>query len=190
MAEYTWVVALCNRRVRKSREIDKPDAGRGTDLASFDGREKIIGPLAGIDYGLKRIGLALSDRRHRLATPALQIDASPDAARTIADILRWAAQNEVAGFVIGLPLNMDGSDGPQARKTRKFADALRAATDRPVHLWDERLSSFQADEHLAATGWSAEARKRRRDALAAQVILQSYLDAAVRSDVNPPAPET
>ncbi len=92
-------------------------------------------------------------------------------------ILDWAFENEIGGIVVGLPLNMDGSDSAQTRLTRLLAGELRRRAQLPVELWDERLSSFQADEHLAAGGVRSSRRKRRRDALAAQVILQSFLDA-------------
>lgn len=137
----------------------------------------IIGRHAGIDYGRKRIGLAISDSEARLASPSGVIDGVGTPTDDAERVARWAAEREIAVFVVGLPLNMDGSAGPQAAIARQFAAALRGRVAEPVELFDERLSSFQADEHLAATGLSRAKQKRRRDAIAAQVILQSFLDA-------------
>lgn len=135
----------------------------------------------GIDFGKKRIGLALSDPGESISTPAETIEASGTVSEDVQRVLRWAARNDVAGFVVGRPLNMDGSVGRQARITDLFAERLREAAGMPVELWDERLSSYQADEYLDQTALSPTKRKQLRDALAAHVILQSFLDAR-RSD--------
>ncbi len=144
----------------------------------------------GIDYGTRRIGLALADYSARLASPAATIPAAGDARTDARQLLTWATAHEPGGFVVGLPLNMDGTDSRQTRLARDFAAALQALTPLPVELWDERLSSFQADQYLAAAGLTPgktkgrarpSARRRRqralRDAVAAQVILQSFIDA-------------
>jgi putative Holliday junction resolvase len=131
----------------------------------------------GIDFGKRRIGIALGDPDERIASPAGTLDATgsvPDDARRV---LRWAAEHDAAGIVIGLPLNMDGSVGPQAKLSQDFAECLRRLGDLPVKMWDERLSSFQADELMDAAGLSRARQKECRDALAAHVILQSFLDA-------------
>lgn len=147
----------------------------------------IIGRLAGVDYGRKRIGMALTDYAARIVSPAGQISAAGNPADDARRVALWGLQLEVQGFVVGLPLNMDGSEGPQARLSRAFAAALADSSGRPVELWDERLSSFQADALLDETALGSAARKRRRDAVAAQVILQSFL--ASRAS-PPPEPET
>jgi putative Holliday junction resolvase len=134
-----------------------------------------MGRWAAIDYGSQRIGLALSDPAANIASPAGTLDAagSPEAdARRVAD---WARDRGVSRLVVGLPLNMDGSAGPQARFTQAFVEALRKATDLPVETFDERLTSFQADEWLAEQNLSRAAQKKRRDTLAALAILQSFL---------------
>lgn len=140
------------------------------------------GRWVGVDHGRRRIGLALADPRGQIASPATVIDATDQADRDAQRVAAWAAEYRPAGFVVGLPLNMDGSEGPQAARVRRFAQALAAAGGLPVELWDERLSSFQADEHMAAGGLTREQRARRRDMLAAQVILQSFLDARRAAD--------
>jgi len=144
-----------------------------------------MGRWVGIDYGRRRIGIALSDSREIIASPATTLDAVGDPARDVQGVLTWAAEAvgaELAGFVVGFPLNMDGSVGPQARLAERFADELRrgcassGGLPPAVELWDERLTSFQADQVMRAAGLSRRRQKRRRDALAAQVILQSFLD--------------
>lgn len=151
-----------------------------------------MGRWVGIDYGTRRIGLALANPTATIASPATTIDASGIASNDARTILAWALRNEAAGLVLGLPLNMDGSDSQQTRLTRALAEQLRVHGDLPVELWDERLSSYQADLLLEAGAVRPARRKRLRDALAAQVILQSFLDARRAEGQSPaqhPAPE-
>jgi len=137
----------------------------------------IMGRWIGIDYGVKRIGVAAADHRGAIATPATSLPGSGNASDDAVSILRWAADQDVAGIVVGLPLNMDGTDSRQTRLSRALADELRRRTTLPVELWDERLSTFQADEYLSTAELRPSRRQALRDALAAQVILQSFLDA-------------
>ena len=136
-----------------------------------------MGRFAGIDYGARRIGLAISDFGHRIASPAGSIKGSGSVLGDSANILHWVANNDITGIIVGLPINMDGSDSDQTRLTRRLVAALQEGTSLPIEPWDERLSSFQADEVLASAELSQAKRRRLRDSLAAQVILQSYLDA-------------
>ncbi len=131
----------------------------------------------GIDYGTRRIGLALADPTGLIASPATTLSGANHAARDADAVLRWAADNDANGFVIGLPLSMDGTDSAQTRLTRQFADELRRRGAEPLELWDERLSSFHADELMQSAGIRRAKQKHARDAIAAQVILQSFLDA-------------
>lgn len=144
--------------------------------------------MLGIDYGARRIGLAISDTARRIASPAGALNAAGGPKADAERIAAWGREREVAAFVVGLPLNMDGTEGPQAACSRALANALHAATALPIELWDERLSSFQADEWMDAAKLSRAARRKRRDALAAQVILQSYLDALQRGEAPGAAP--
>jgi len=121
--------------------------------------------------------LALSDPGEKIASPGGALDAVGTVSGDARQVLGWAAETEVEGFVVGLPLNMDGSRGPQAQLSQDFADQLRRLGSLPVELWDERLSSFQADELMQSAGLTRAKQKKHRDALAAQVILQSFLDA-------------
>jgi len=132
----------------------------------------------GVDLGRARIGLALADDVLRTARPLRTIARRTDAA-TLAEIGRAAREFEVDRAVVGLPLNMDGSEGEAARTARGFAAKLAIALSIPVELFDERLSTFEAETRLRDRGFSAKDRRARVDAEAAAVILQGWLD---RSD--------
>jgi putative Holliday junction resolvase len=136
-----------------------------------------MGRWLAVDYGRRRIGLALSDPAERIASPMEALQGTGTAPGDARQVLRWAAENDATAVVVGMPLNMDGSLGPQARLCEGFAEQLRALGTLPVELWDERLTSSQADQTMRAAGLSRAKRKKHRDALAAQVILQSFLDA-------------
>ena len=136
----------------------------------------------GLDVGERRIGVAVSDPEGRLAVPLQVFErrGRGDAA-AIAELAR---REEAEQIVVGMPVSLDGSFGPQAQETQAFVDALRAETVAEVVLYDERLSSAEADHHLRAAGLRGRAARERRDAIAASIILQSYLD----SRRNPPLP--
>ncbi len=132
----------------------------------------------GIDYGRRRIGLSISDPLGSLASPAGTLPAKGVARVDAQNVAVYAERQGIEAFIVGLPLNMDGSEGPQAKLTRDFADQLAAVVGpRPVAMWDERLSSFAADQLLEQTHLSTTKRAGHRDQIAAMVILQSYLDA-------------
>ena len=131
----------------------------------------------GIDYGLKRIGLAISDAGESIVSPLCQLEfnrGGPE--RIILELERIIRENEVEAIVVGLPLNMDGSEGRQAQLTRSFAAKIMQAVPLPVHFADERLSSTAADEKLAEASLSRRKRKARRDMLAACEILHDFLN--------------
>ncbi len=130
----------------------------------------------GIDYGTKRIGLAVSDLETKIASPLTTIDAAGSVSHQVGAVAEVAHDYTVAAFVVGLPLNMDGSEGKQAKTTRAFGEALARTTDLPVHYYDERLSSVAAEELLAPAELTRRKRKGRLDPVAAQVILQGFLD--------------
>jgi len=130
----------------------------------------------GIDHGLKRIGLAVSDAGGTLASPLATIDVSGMVTDQIAIVIERSRECDVDAFVVGLPLNMDGSEGRQAKFARQFGDEIGRITGKPVHYWDERLSTFAAQELLRPADLTRKKRKARMDRVAAQVILQSFLD--------------
>jgi putative Holliday junction resolvase len=112
-----------------------------------------------------------------MAFPETTLPAAGTAPKDARQILDWARSRDAGGIVLGLPINMDGTEGPQAALSRRLAEQLLALGDLPVELWDERLSSFAADQVLDAAAVRRSRRRNLRDALAAQVILQSFLDA-------------
>ena len=131
----------------------------------------------GIDYGRRRIGLAVGEAATKIVSPSKSVRASGDLQRDAEAVLQAAQAYHVDEFVIGLPLNMDGTEGEQARVSRRFAEVLGARGGRPVHLFDERLSSFAADELLNRRDLTRKKRRARRDALAAQCMLEAFLTA-------------
>lgn len=133
------------------------------------------GALIGLDLGTKTIGVAASDPDRRLATGVETVARkkfSEDAARLIA----LAAERGAVGFVLGLPLNMDGSEGPRAQSTRAFARNFSKLTELPIALWDERLSTAAVERELIAADMSRARRDEVIDQHAAAFILQGALD--------------
>ena len=131
--------------------------------------------LLGLDLGSKTIGLALSDVGRRIASPYETIRRTkftPDAER----IRRHVAAFDVGALVIGLPLNMDGSEGPRAQATRAFARNLGPLIGRPLLFWDERMSTMAVNRALIAADASRARRAELVDKLAAAYILQGFLD--------------
>jgi putative Holliday junction resolvase len=132
-----------------------------------------------IDHGTKRIGIALSDELKMIAQPLEFIPAEPFAAfvERLRTILR---EKEVEQIVVGMPRNMDGSYGPAAQKVREFVTALKEAVTVPIQLWDERLTSAQANRLLIQSDVRRDKRKEKVDKMAAAILLQSYLDSFIR----------
>ena len=131
--------------------------------------------LAGLDLGTKTIGVAVSDRLLSVATP-LQTIRRVRFGQDAAAVLEIAAAREIAGFVLGLPRNMDGSEGPRCQSTRAFARNLAALTELPISFWDERLSTVAAERALLEADTSRRKRAQVIDHVAAAVILQGALD--------------
>jgi len=128
-----------------------------------------------IDRGGKRTGLAVGDDILKMAGPVDVIHASSDA-DLIRQIKLAIKEHQPDELVLGLPLNMDGTEGPSAKAARVFGTLLAHETGKQVHLVDERLSSYYADEQMSQTGLTHGQKKARRDALAAANILQAFLD--------------
>lgn len=138
--------------------------------------------ILGLDPGSKRIGVALSDPTGTLATPHTVLPAEPRS--RLAEALRAICrEKEVDRIVVGLPLRMDGGEGPAAQTARAFADWAGAALGFPVEFWDERLSTVSAQNALIEGGARREKRREVIDMIAAQIVLQHYLDSR-----NPPEP--
>ena len=136
--------------------------------------------ILGIDYGHKRLGLALSDEDAILATP-LPVRVRTTIADDLSFLTQLAREREVAKIILGLPLNMDGSSGEMADEVVIFAAALREESGLPVVTFDERLTSVEAERVLVQANLSRKRRKGLRDSLSAVLILQGYLE-SLRDD--------
>ena len=132
-------------------------------------------PIAGIDLGTKTIGVAVSDALRSVATP-LETLRRKKFGTDAAALLALLESRDVAGLVFGLPLNMDGSEGPRVQSTRAFARNLERLTDLPITFWDERLSTVAAERSLIEADLSRKRRAEIIDAVAAGYILQGMLD--------------
>lgn len=132
-------------------------------------------PLIGLDLGSKTIGIALSDKTRSIASPVETLKRTKftqDAEKLIA----FAEREEAAAFIIGLPVNMDGSEGPRCQSTRAFVRNMAKLTDTPFVLWDERLSTAAVTRTLLEADTSRAKRAEVVDKLAASYILQGALD--------------
>ena len=131
--------------------------------------------ILAIDHGSKRIGIAVSDELKMIAQPLEFIPAAPFPA-FLARLNELINEKEVEMIIIGMPRNMDGSYGPAAQKVQDFVEALKSLVSVPVKLWDERLTSAQANRVLIQGNVRRDKRKEKVDAMAAAILLQSYLD--------------
>lgn len=142
------------------------------------------GALFGLDLGTKTIGIAISDDGRRLATPLdtiRRVKFGPDAAK----LLELAGSRRIAALVLGLPVNMDGTEGPRAQATRAFARNLANLTDLPIALWDERLSTTAVERMLIEQDVSRARRAQVIDQHAAAFILQGALDRLRLGEAQP-----
>src|SRR5437867_3293261 len=131
--------------------------------------------ILGIDYGQKRIGVAISDEMAIVATPVGNVQENGINA-AVAAIAKMVAERSVGKIVVGLPRNMDGSIGPKARETQAFVEKLKARVSVPIQMWDERLTTKAAERAMIEADISRKKRRENIDKMAAQLILQSYLD--------------
>lgn len=131
--------------------------------------------LLGLDVGTKTIGLALSDVTRSIATPYHTVRRTKftEDAKVIQEAVK---EHQVGALVIGLPINLDGSEGPRAQSTRAFARNLAARIEVPMVFWDERLSTAAVERHLIEAGASRKRRAQVIDRMAAAYILQGALD--------------
>jgi putative Holliday junction resolvase len=142
------------------------------------------GRLVGIDYGTVRIGVAVTDPRRTLASPyenynrrGLEADARYFRA--------LAEQEQIVGFVVGLPVHVSGDESQKSHESRQFGQWLAETTSLPVQYYDERYTSSQAEQLLGGAQLTKKQRKKRRDMLAAQIILSSYLESNTRQPHDP-----
>jgi putative Holliday junction resolvase len=136
------------------------------------------GALIGLDLGTKTIGVAVSDPNRKLAT-GVETVARTNFTKDAARLLALATERNAAGFVLGLPINMDGTEGPRAQSTRAFARNFAKLTELPIGLWDERLSTAAVERELIGNDVSRAKRAAIIDEHAAMFILQGALDRLV-----------
>lgn len=127
-----------------------------------------------VDYGTRHSGLAICDPSETIVSPLAVIDGQKGLLGKIAEIVKT---ENVEAIVLGLPLNMDDSQGPQAKLVLEFAEQLKDHLKIPVHLQDERLSSFGAGARIASAKFTRKKKRKRLDAIAAAEILESFLEA-------------
>ena len=130
--------------------------------------------IMGIDYGDARTGIAISDLLCSIVG-STQVILSRNQEKAIADIVRLAKENDVGEIVVGLPRNMDGSEGARAQLCREFGDMVHEATGLPVVMWDERRTTVEAHNILSQHNYHGQKRKNTVDAVAASLILEGYL---------------
>lgn len=130
--------------------------------------------IMGIDYGDARTGVAISDLLCSIVGTTAVIP-SRNTEKAISDIIRMAQENQVGEIVVGLPKNMDGTEGVRAQLCREFAQQIRKASGLPVSMWDERRTTVEAHNILSAHNYHGRKRKETVDAVAASLILEGYM---------------
>ena len=136
-------------------------------------------PIISIDYGLKKIGLAISTPDHSMSLP-LAIVSGESEKKKLQEIIAITKEKNICAIVLGLPINMDGTDSEQTMIVKKFAEKLENRTNLPIFLQDERLTSKAADNLLKQFGLKRKDRNKNDDLTAASLILETVLDSAKR----------
>lgn len=140
-----------------------------------------MGRIMGVDVGRVRIGVAVSDESGLIACPLETVRRTSDR-RAVAELCRLAAEQEITTIVVGLPLSMDGGEQDSSGDARRMADRLRSRSGLSVQVWDERMTSVQAERALLEGGMRRGKRRQVIDRVAAAVMLQSYLDSRPRGE--------
>jgi putative Holliday junction resolvase len=143
-------------------------------------------PLLGVDYGSVRVGLAISDPERKIAFPLATYERQ-DVEMDAAFFRHLIKEEQVGQLVVGLPVHLSGHEGQKAGEARAFGRWLAELTGLPVLFWDERFTSVEAESALWAASLTHKKRKARRDRVAAQILLQSYLDAGCPAEEPPRA---
>jgi putative holliday junction resolvase len=142
------------------------------------------GRLLGVDFGTVRVGLAVSDRDRILASP-LATYTRRDPVADAAYFKQVVATEEIVGLIVGLPMHTDGREGVKAREAREYGAWLGTVTGLPVSFADERFTTVHAEAALWNAGLTHKRRKDRRDRVAAQMLLQAYIDSGCPPEVIP-----
>lgn len=148
----------------------------------FEAEFPTEGRLLGLDYGTKRIGIAISTAEQNIASP-LENYTRQTKQQDEKALLKVIEEYRCKGLVVGLPVHMSGDEGEKAKEARQFGNWVSQFAQIPVRYWDERYSSATADEFLANLNIKRQKRKAFLDKLAAQIILQSYLDSSDRNQI-------
>jgi putative Holliday junction resolvase len=135
-----------------------------------------MGRILGVDYGSVRIGLAVSDAGRRIASP-FKTYQRRGTDQDVDFFRKLIKQEEIAQIVVGLPVHLDGREGEKAREARDYGQWLAKVSALPVIFWDERFTTVEAEGHLLNAGLTRKRRRDRRDRVAAQILLQAFLDA-------------
>jgi len=139
--------------------------------------------LLGVDFGSVRVGLAVSDRDRKIASP-LATHTRRSAEQDKQFFRRLVEVEEIGGLVVGLPMHCDGREGHKAVEARAYGKWLHETTGRPVVFWDERFTTVEAEGFLLEAGLTNKRRKQRRDRVAAQILLQGYLEAGCPDEAD------
>jgi len=142
------------------------------------------GRLAGIDFGTVRIGVAITDPERRIASPLVNYTRRGEAADA-EFFRRLVPQEQIAGFVVGLPVHLDGRESQKSQEARQFGQWLSDVTCKSVMFFDERFSTSEAEQALAGAELTKKKRKARLDKLAAQILLTAYLEAGCPPSFDP-----
>ena len=148
-------------------------------VASMEGKEILMKRIMGIDYGDARTGVAFSDLLCSIVGSTAVVP-SRNREKAVADLVRMAKEQEVGTIVVGLPRNMDGTEGARAELCREFANILAEATGLPIVMWDERRTTVEAHNILSQHNYHGQKRKNTVDAVAASLILEGYLNSLKR----------
>jgi putative Holliday junction resolvase len=145
-------------------------------MSSVEGRSSGAGRILGVDYGSVRVGLAVSDPDRRIASPLTTYQRSGKE-RDAAYFKKQAEDEQIVLIVVGLPIHLSGQEGQKAKEAREFGQWLGKVTRLPIVFWDERFTTVEAEGYLLGAGLTRKRRRDRRDRVAAQILLQTYLDA-------------
>ena len=146
--------------------------------------EKLRGRIGGVDYGTVRIGIAIGDLEVNMASPLENYNRRSE--RLDAEYFTTLAREErLIRWVVGLPVHLDGGESQKSQEARRFGKWLGQLTDLPVHFFDERYTSSQAEEILEGANLTSKQRKSRLDALAAQIMLTAYLESGAQGQDDP-----
>lgn len=142
-----------------------------------------MGRIVSIDFGLKRIGIAISDERKIIATPLPTLETSKQNEETVKRLISTLEGYDIEEMIVGNPLHMNGKNSFLSDEVQHFIDILKKYLPYPIHLWDERLSTLQAERSLKEGNLSRKKRAKLVDSVAALILLQSFLDSKIKIDI-------